>query len=45
MANLGALFYELHIKNFTDQELQEVENKLKSFGIELDIKKLNDCER
>lgn len=42
MANLGALFYELHIKNLTDQELQEVEKKLKNLGIELDTKKLTE---
>ena len=42
MAKLGSLYYELFLKDLTDQDLQAIENKLKNLGIELDTKKLTE---
>lgn len=42
MPNLGSLYYELFLKDLTDQDLQAVEKKLKNLGIELDTKKLTE---
>lgn len=42
MANLGSLWYNLHIHDLTAEDLQAIEKKLKNLGIELDTKKLTE---
>ena len=42
MPNLGSLYYEVFLKDLTDQDLQAVEKKLKNLGIGLDTKKLTE---
>lgn len=42
MAKLGSLYYELFLKDLTDQDLQAIEKKLKNLDIELDTKKLTE---
>lgn len=42
MPSLGSLYYELFIKDLTDQDLRAVEKKLKKLGVDLDTKKLRD---
>lgn len=36
MANLGALYYTLGIKDFTDQDLQKIQSKLNNLGVKID---------
>ena len=40
MPNLGSLYYELFLKDLTDEDLQAIEKKLKNLDIKLDTKKL-----
>lgn len=42
MANLGSLWYDLHIHDLTAEDLQAIEKKLKNLGIELDTKKFTE---
>lgn len=36
MANLGALYYTLGIKDLTDQDLQKIQSKLNNLGVKID---------